>query len=253
MWRMYIVWERSWKVVILPVSLLPVSFYRHSIINLQFMDLLVHICMQVIVSCRSLCYTYGHSSGCAYAAAILLTKPDTGIYSPVQLILSFLGWPLELVVDICVAGAIIGRLWCMGRAMSRVLSETSQTLGVSNSNAYVSPIFTIIESGAIVMAVSLTMMALYKTGNPAALMCLDIATQIAVGVQDIIVLEYHELMPCVCRFLFRTSSSFVSGLAQTVSASQALRCRRWTGAASDLRQICSWSLYREFLNIWFLE
>ena len=48
--------------------------------------------------------------------------------------------------------------------------------------SYAAPIFTMIESGAILIAVTITMLTLYLTGNAAALMCTDIATQIAVSI-----------------------------------------------------------------------
>ncbi|KAM5537413.1 hypothetical protein V8D89_008932 [Ganoderma adspersum] len=163
-WRMYVVWECRWQVVVLPL-----------IIELAH-------------------------TGCAYAGAILLTRPDIGIYSPIQSTLGFLSWLLEVVVNVGVAGAIILRLWYTGYAVSRTLSGTESRLGLSKDNSlrYLgSMIFIIVESGAIIVAVSITMLALYKTGHPAALMCLDIATQIAALVPYLIILRVGLRPECV--------------------------------------------------------
>lgn len=119
-------------------------------------------------------------TGCAYAAVIIISQPNANIYSPALSTLGSLGWPLELVVNICVTSAIASRLWYMGHKIAKASSTGTITIA-SKRNAYAAPIFTIVESGAILIAVTITMLVLYKTGNPAALMVTDIATQIAVS------------------------------------------------------------------------
>ena len=116
---------------------------------------------------------------CAYAGIILLINPSIGIYSPVLQTMGLVGWSLELCVNICVTIAIAGRLWYMGMRLSRATSTGASE--VTRSNTYASSILTLIESGAILIAVTVTILILYKTGNAAALVCTDIATQLSVS------------------------------------------------------------------------
>ncbi|PIL25977.1 hypothetical protein GSI_11731 [Ganoderma sinense ZZ0214-1] len=150
-WRMYIVWTRNWKIIVIPLGVE-----------------LFHM-------------------GCAYAAVVILTQPDQSIYTAKITTLGSLGWPLELVVNARVTGAIASRLWYMGRVVSRAAGTGST--GISKNNAYTGPILTIIESWAILIALTFVMLVLYKAGNPAALMCTDIATQISALVPYLIIVR----------------------------------------------------------------
>ncbi len=163
---------------------------------------------------EAICQVNRGSTGCAYAAVIILTHPNQSIYTSEITTLGSLGWPLELVVNVCVTGAIASRLWYMGRAVSR--AGTGST-GISKTNAYTGPILTIIESGAILIALTFTMLVLYKTGNPAALMCTDIATQIAVSARLSFLFisrpSSRSTSGLGCRLSSRISSLFASGSA----------------------------------------
>lgn len=125
-------------------------------------------------------------------------------------------------MNVCVAGAIILRLWYTRHEVSRALSGTESRLGLSkdSSLAYLGPtIFIMVESGAIIVAVSITMLALYKTGNPAVLMCLDIATQIAVSVHWLAFEDQVRSLHSTCayRLSCRISLSFALCSARNMS------------------------------------
>ncbi|PIL25979.1 hypothetical protein GSI_11733 [Ganoderma sinense ZZ0214-1] len=192
-WRMYVVWARNWKIIVIPLTVE-----------------LVHI-------------------GCAYAAVILLTQPNAGIYTPTLSTLGSLGWPL---------GAIASRMWFMGRTLSRVEAGSLGGAGRTRSNAYVAPIFTIVESGAILVAVTVTMLALYKTGNPAALMCTDIATQIAALVPYLIIVRVglgltHGL-PNAYKSYMETTKSMGGGQGMTFAPNRILKL----GTKSSQSYVC---------------
>ncbi|KAI1782454.1 hypothetical protein LXA43DRAFT_1104048 [Ganoderma leucocontextum] len=151
-WRMYVVWTNRWQIVILP--------------------LLVEL---------------AHIS-CAYAAVELLSRPGASIHSHIlETLGTVVGWALELAVNILVTFAIASRLWYMGRKVSHLSSSGSgRTFG---SNTYATTIFTLIESGAILIAVTIPMLTLFHVGNPVALVFVDIATQIAALVPYLIIVR----------------------------------------------------------------
>jgi len=139
-WRLYIVWDRNWKICIPP-----------------FVVDLAHM-------------------GAAYAATGLIAQPNANIYGDPLKRLGPVGWSLELVVNVSVTAAIAFRLWYMGLKVSTMSSSG----GRSYQNAYLAPIFTIVESGALFAAATVVLLALYVSGNPVTLTGIDIATQLAV-------------------------------------------------------------------------
>ncbi|KAI0753181.1 hypothetical protein C8Q80DRAFT_498279 [Daedaleopsis nitida] len=150
-WRLYIVWDHNWKIAALPI-----------IVELA------HI-------------------GVAYAGIGLLTEPNIGIYNPVVSRLGSTSWSLELIVNFSVTGMIAYQLWYTGHRLSRVASGTIKLH--SNSDLYISSILTIVESGALLVIVTIVMLVLYECGHPAALMVIDIATQVAALVPNLIIVR----------------------------------------------------------------
>ncbi|KAF9804983.1 hypothetical protein IEO21_09251 [Rhodonia placenta] len=151
-WRLYIVWNRNWKICVAPI-----------IVDLAHM-------------------------AAAYGATILEVRGTVSIYSPVVKGLGLAGWSLDLVVNISVTLVIAARLWYMGM---KVTSMTSSRTHSSDQqwNKYLAPIFTIIESGALFAAVTIVMLILYLTGNPVTLAALGIATQLAVTTPLLIIVR----------------------------------------------------------------
>ena len=112
--------------------------------------------------------------------------------------MGIVGWTLELFVNISVTTAIASRLWYMGAKVAHARSGSGSApssgtrAALFKFNTYASSVFTLVESGAILIAVTITMLTLYLTGNAAALMCTDIATQIAVSI------SFPTLPRCPC-------------------------------------------------------
>ena len=89
-------------------------------------------------------------------------------------VLSDVGWPVELVINISITAAISSRLWTTGSRISQAMSQPSRT------NKYIRHIFLLVESGALLIGITIVFFILYNLSDPAALAVLDIATQIAV-------------------------------------------------------------------------
>ncbi|EMD35349.1 hypothetical protein CERSUDRAFT_116146 [Gelatoporia subvermispora B] len=141
-WRLYVVWGRNWKICVVP--------------------LIVEL---------------GHM-GVAYGGSILYDEPGQAANFPLGTKLAIAGWSLDLTVNVSVTVAIAARLWYMGKTLSRVSTTGSVQLQIQNT--YATPIFTIIESGAIFAGATLCLLVLYLTQGAIALAGLDIATQLAV-------------------------------------------------------------------------
>lgn len=96
------------------------------------------------------------------------------------------GWGLNLVVNVGVTVAIVGRLWYMGNKVAAISSS------IISNNPYLDSILTIVESGGLYAAVTLVMLILYEIRSPLALNGLDIATQIAVRHYNSVINSSHE-------------------------------------------------------------
>lgn len=108
------------------------------------------------------------------SGVIVLAKPGTSPDSTVLKTLSSINWPVELVINISVTAAIASRLWSTGSRVTRVMSQPSA------ANTYIRHILLLVESGALLVGTTISLIILYNTHSPAALAILDIATQIAV-------------------------------------------------------------------------
>lgn len=108
------------------------------------------------------------------SGVIVLAKPGTSPDSTVLKTLSSINWPVELVINISVTAAIASRLWSTGSRVIRVMSQPSA------ANTYIRHILLLVESGALLVGTTISLIILYNTHSPAALAILDIATQIAV-------------------------------------------------------------------------
>ncbi|KAM5537398.1 hypothetical protein V8D89_008917 [Ganoderma adspersum] len=109
----------------------------------------------------------------AMSGVIILAKPGTSPDSNVLKTLSSINWPIELVINISVTAAIASRLWSTGSRVTRVMSQPS------TANTYIRHILLLVESGALLVGTTISLIILYNTHSPAALAILDIATQIA--------------------------------------------------------------------------
>ncbi|KAI1789705.1 hypothetical protein LXA43DRAFT_1096122 [Ganoderma leucocontextum] len=109
----------------------------------------------------------------ALSGVIILAQPGTSPDSIVLKTLSSINWPVELVINISVTAAIASRLWSTGSRVSRAMSQPSRT------NTYLRHIFLLVESGALLLGTTISLIVLYNIHAPAALAILDVATQIA--------------------------------------------------------------------------
>ncbi|KAJ6561050.1 hypothetical protein DFH09DRAFT_1481398, partial [Mycena vulgaris] len=94
----------------------------------------------------------------------------TGVFAGTVQALGTSSWSLDIVVNVSVTCAIAGRLWWMDRQMSQTRID---------SRGFRAPIYTIIESGAILMCATLILFILDQTGNIIAFVGLDPLTQLA--------------------------------------------------------------------------
>ncbi|KIJ64872.1 hypothetical protein HYDPIDRAFT_28226 [Hydnomerulius pinastri MD-312] len=88
-WRLYIVWGRNWKVVVLPII------------------------------------AEGAHMACAYAATAVITQPGTQLYNSLFSRLGSSGWALDITLNVSVTLAIALRLWWMGRRVSALYDPVS--------------------------------------------------------------------------------------------------------------------------------
>lgn len=114
----------------------------------------------------------------AYAATIIISRPNVSLYDPVLKGFGLAGWALDLAVNVSVTAVISVRLWYMGMKVTTL--TTGGAHATSSPNRFTVPIFTIIESGALFATVTIVMMIMYCRGSPLTLAAMDIATQLAV-------------------------------------------------------------------------
>lgn len=150
-WRLYVVWERSWKICFIP-----------------FVVDLAHM-------------------AAAYAATIIISRPNVSLYDPVLKGFGLAGWALDLAVNVSVTAVISVRLWYMGMKVTTL--TTGGAHATSSPNRFTVPIFTIIESGALFATVTIVMMIMYCRGSPLTLAAMDIATQLAVTTPLLIIVR----------------------------------------------------------------
>ncbi|OCH88428.1 hypothetical protein OBBRIDRAFT_889115 [Obba rivulosa] len=141
-WRLYIVWNRNWKLCVFPV-----------IVEMSHMAV-------------------------AYSGSVLLGGSTTDLPSGLLPKLGRIGWGLDLALNVSVTVAIAARLWYMGRKLA--IANADGSFSHDAPNAYLVPIFTIIESGALFAVATLVLLILLVTSSPLNLTGIDVATQLAV-------------------------------------------------------------------------
>jgi hypothetical protein len=132
-WRLHVVFMYDWRVVILPII-----------------------------------FAVGRIS-LVYAASAVSTLPNDGSLTT-SLIIS--GWAIGLILTVSITGAIVARLWRMGRPMSSLTS--------TSTNRFASSIYLIMQSGAISVVAGTTVAALFASSNPASFSGLDVICQLIV-------------------------------------------------------------------------
>ncbi|KII83809.1 hypothetical protein PLICRDRAFT_180151 [Plicaturopsis crispa FD-325 SS-3] len=167
-WRMYIIYDRNWKIIIVPLLI------EHAQIS------------------------------CAIVAAYMLSQPGALRTGHTVRNWSMAGWSLDLIINVGVTLAIAGRLWYMCRKVSYTASGSHTTAGsmhttagamhttpgsmyttagpvhgLTSPNRYLSTIFTVVESGALFTSATIVMVVLYLSGSIVALAWIDVATQLA--------------------------------------------------------------------------
>ena len=130
------------------------------------------LCNRWLTACHTI-------PGCALAAICFGFVPGYTINTPiVKVLATTVGWTIEIAVNVVVTGAIVGRLWYMGRRVS--FAESKGSIAVTRPSIYLRTIFTIVESGALLVAVTISMLVLSHLGSPVALPFMDLAIQVAV-------------------------------------------------------------------------
>ncbi|TBU22231.1 hypothetical protein BD311DRAFT_770772 [Dichomitus squalens] len=151
-WRMYVVWTHNWKIIIIPLVV-------------------------------ELAHT-----ACSLTAICFGFVPGYTIQTPiVQVLATTVGWTIEIAVNVLVTGAIVGRLWYMGRRIS--FAESKGSIAITRPGIYLRTIFTIVESGALLVAVTISMLVLSHVGSPVGLPFMDVAIQVAALVPYLIVVR----------------------------------------------------------------
>lgn len=139
-WRLYVVWNRDWKICVLP-----------AVVELVHMSVVF-------------CVTY------------YVSQPTADIFTQRVEDLGQSGWALDLVVNISVTFVIIGRLWYMGK---RVAAAGVRIRQRRRLNVYLPSIFTLIESGALNTLATVLLLGLYVSNSPFTLPAMNIAIQLA--------------------------------------------------------------------------
>ncbi|KAN0088942.1 hypothetical protein V8E55_005999 [Tylopilus felleus] len=145
-WRLYVVFMCDWRVIIFPLLL-------------------------VVGGVCSI-----------YAASVIYALPNGGWYGLTitqRLIAST--WVFGFVHNVSVTGAIVTRLWWMGRTMA--------SLARTSTNRFSSSVYIVIESGAISATCDVFVLTLFATHNSASFSCLDVVAQLAVLAQLLIVVQ----------------------------------------------------------------
>ena len=110
--------------------------------------------------------------GSIYASSAVPTHSYDGVYSSVKTSFIISAFAFGFTLHASVTGAIVARLWWMGRTMAS-LTETS-------TNRFTTSIYMVIESGAVALATSTIVLVLFVSNSPAALTGLDVISQMVV-------------------------------------------------------------------------
>ncbi|KAJ7169081.1 hypothetical protein C8R43DRAFT_824068, partial [Mycena crocata] len=146
--------------------------------------------MQDVVLIWRLYMVYGNNLAIALIPSILeLAHVGVGLYGDIVTIstgsltetralkgTAIAAWTLVLAVNVGTTCAIAGRLFYMGRKGPTSLSWST---GSETSNRYLSPIYTLIECGAIFTLSNVVLVAMYAQGDPKLQTAVNVTTQLA--------------------------------------------------------------------------
>ncbi|KAN0082537.1 hypothetical protein V8E55_008332 [Tylopilus felleus] len=143
-WRLYVVFMCNWRVIVFPIILLVGGV------------------------------------GCVYtSSAMSALSNDDSLKASIKFIVS--AWVIGFVHNVLVTGAIVARLWWMGRTIA--------SLTGTPTNRFASSIYIIVESGAISVACSIVVLVLFATLSPASFASLDVIAQLSVLTPLLIVVQ----------------------------------------------------------------
>ncbi|KAJ6462317.1 hypothetical protein DFH09DRAFT_1347758 [Mycena vulgaris] len=114
--------------------------------------------------------------GVALYGDIVTVSTGSLTQSPTFRATAIAAWTLVLAVNVGTTCAIAGRLFYMGK---RRPMELSGSTGGETPNRYLSPIYTIIECGAIFTLSSVVLVAMYAQGDPKLQTAVNVTTQLA--------------------------------------------------------------------------
>ena len=123
------------------------------------------------------------SLGITYKASAVFALPGIGLYGSVASSLLISAWVLDMILNLSVTVAITSRLWWMNRKLA--------SLTDIRANRYASPMYVVIESGAISAVTNIIMLALYTSNAPVSLAGLDVTSQLVVRLQSSILSFAH--------------------------------------------------------------
>jgi len=116
-----------------------------------------------------------------FAVSVLTAHPNVSLHTSVVSNLIAAAWVLDMILNVLVTGAIAARLWWMGRKLASSMA--------TRANDYASAISVVIESGAIMLATNIAILALYASKSPTSFAILDVASQLAGLVPFLIVVQ----------------------------------------------------------------
>jgi len=119
--------------------------------------------------------------GAAYAITPVSALPSEGLYGPVTSSLIISAWAFGFALNVSVTGAIVARLWWMGRTMASLIA--------TSNNRFASTIYAVVESGAIFSAANIFVLVIYASNSPASVTALDVASQLAALTPLLIVVQ----------------------------------------------------------------
>ena len=128
--------------------------------------------------------------GSCYAASAVSALPNNELYGSVMTSLVISGSVAGFILGVSVTGAIVARLWWMGRTIA-LLTTTS-------TNRFASSIYVVVESGAIALVAGAFLFALFASKSPGTLAGFDVDSQLIVRA---------HLSPLLLRTLSRFDSA----------------------------------------------
>ncbi|KAJ6594257.1 hypothetical protein B0H19DRAFT_1094724 [Mycena capillaripes] len=116
--------------------------------------------------------------GVALYGDVITTTTGSLTQTPALRGTAIAAWTLVLAVNVGTTCAIAGRLFYMGARRPMSLSWSTGG-GIPSGNRYLSPIYTLIECGAIFTLSNVVLVAMYAQGDPKLQTAVNVATQLA--------------------------------------------------------------------------